>query len=187
MLRALRLVSVERGHDPRDLALVAFGGAGPLHACELAEELGIGKVLVPAAAGVLSALGLVASEERRDRVRSYVIPFEEAGLLPPSGHVDLRYKGQSFELTVPLEGDPVESFHRAHEERYGYAERDRPIELVAVRTADVTPGPDLVLAEGEPLTVTGPAVVELDGATCWLPPGWEGARDGNSTLILTKT
>jgi N-methylhydantoinase A len=187
MLRALRLVSVERGHDPRDLALVAFGGAGPLHACELAEELGIGKVLVPAAAGVLSALGLVASEERRDRVRSYVIPFEEAGLLPPSGHVDLRYKGQSFELTVPLEGDPVESFHRAHEERYGYAERDRPIELVAVRTADVTPGPDLVLAGGEPLTVTGPAVVELDGATCWLPPGWEGARDGNSTLILTKT
>ena len=81
MLRALRLVSVERGHDPRDFALVAFGGAGPLHACELAEELGIRKVLVPAAAGVLSALGLVASEERRDHVRSYVIPFEDAGLL----------------------------------------------------------------------------------------------------------
>ena len=82
MLRALRLISVERGHDPRDFALVAFGGAGPLHACELADELGIGTVLVPAAAGVLSALGLVASEERRDRVRSYVIPFAEAGLLP---------------------------------------------------------------------------------------------------------
>ena len=75
MLRALRLVSVERGHDPREFALVAFGGAGPLHACELAEELGIAKVLVPAAAGVLSALGLVASDERRDRVRSYVIPL----------------------------------------------------------------------------------------------------------------
>src|ERR687897_2695330 len=66
MLRALRLVSIERGHDPRDFALVAFGGAGPLHACELAEELEIGTVLVPAAAGVLSALGLVAGEERRD-------------------------------------------------------------------------------------------------------------------------
>jgi N-methylhydantoinase A/oxoprolinase/acetone carboxylase beta subunit len=186
MLRALRLVSVERGHDPRDFALVAFGGAGPLHACELAEQLGIGKVLVPAASGVLSALGLVASEERRDRVRSYVIPFEEAGLLPPRGAVDLRYRGQSFELTVPLEGDPVESFHHAHEERYGYADRDRQIELVAVRTAEVSPGPELVLRSGEPLAVRGPAVVELEGATCWLPPGWEGVRDGNSTLILTR-
>jgi N-methylhydantoinase A len=179
-------VSVERGHDPRDFALVAFGGAGPLHACELAEELGIRKVLVPAAAGVLSALGLVASEERRDMVRSYVIPFAEAGSLPTEGDVDLRYQGQSFELTVPLEGDPVESFHRAHEERYGYADRDRPVELVVVRTAEVVPGPELELRGGEPLTVRGPSVVELEGATCWAPPGWEGARDGNSTLILTK-
>jgi N-methylhydantoinase A len=187
MLRALRLVSVERGHDPRDFALVAFGGAGPLHACELAEELGIEKVLVPAAAGVLSALGLVASEERRDRVRSYVIPFEEAGLLPSNGEVDLRYRGQSFELTVPLGGDPVEAFHRAHEERYGYADRERSVELVAVRTAEVTPGPAVELAGGDPLTVTGPALLELEGATCWVPPGWEGARDGNSTLILTRT
>jgi len=187
MLRALRVVSVERGHDPRDFALVAFGGAGPLHACELAEELGIEKVLVPAAAGVLSALGLVASEERRDRVRSYVIPFEEAGLLPAHGEVDLRYRGQSFELTVPLGGDPVEAFHRAHEERYGYADRERPVELVAVRTAEITPGPAVQLPGGEPLTVRGPALVELDGATCWVPPGWEGARDGNSTLILTRS
>jgi N-methylhydantoinase A len=187
MLRALRLVSVERGHDPRDFALVAFGGAGPLHACELAEELGIENVLVPAAAGVLSALGLVASEERRDRVRSYVIPFEEAGLLPAHGEVDLRYRGQSFELTVPLGGDPAEAFHRAHEERYGYADRDRSVELVAVRTAEIAPGPAVELRGGDPLTVTGPALVELEGATCWVPPGWEGARDGNSTLILTRS
>jgi N-methylhydantoinase A len=186
MLRALRLVSVERGHDPRDFALVAFGGAGPLHACELADELGIRTVLVPAAAGVLSALGLVASDERRDRVRSYVIPFEEAGLLPGGGEVDLRYRGQSFELTVPLGGDTAETFHRAHEDRYGYADRDRPLELVAVRSAEVTPGPDLTLPGGETAPVAGPAVVELDGATCWVPPGWEGVRDGNSTLILTR-
>ncbi|MGH3010710.1 MAG: hydantoinase/oxoprolinase family protein [Gaiellaceae bacterium] len=185
MLRALRLVSVERGHDPRDFALVAFGGAGPLHACELADELGIGKVLVPAAAGVLSALGLVASEERRDTVRSYVVPFEDAGPLPRRGEADLRYAGQSFELTVPLEGDPVGSFHGAHEERYGYADRDRAVELVAVRTAEVVPGPELDLRGGEPLAVRGPTVVELEGATCWAPPGWEGVRDGNSTLILT--
>jgi N-methylhydantoinase A len=187
MLRALRLVSVERGHDPRDFALVAFGGAGPLHACALADELGIGTVLVPGTAGVLSALGLVASEERRDRVRSYVIPFEEAGLLPARGEVDLRYRGQSFELTVPLGGDPLEAFHRAHEERYGYADRERPVELVAVRTADVTPGPAVELPAGEPLSVAGPTLVELEGATCWVPPGWVGARDGNSTLILTRS
>ncbi|MGH2997391.1 MAG: hydantoinase/oxoprolinase family protein, partial [Gaiellaceae bacterium] len=186
MLRALRLVSIERGHDPRDFALVAFGGAGPLHACALAEELEISTVLVPAAAGVLSALGLVASEERRDSVRSYVVPLEEAGLLPGRGEADLRYRGQSFELTVPLDGDLAEAFHRAHEERYGYADRGRPLELVAVRTADVTPGPELRLPVGEAQHVQGPAVIELDGATCWVPPGWVGDRDGNSTLILTR-
>jgi N-methylhydantoinase A len=186
MLRALRLVSIERGHDPRDFALVAFGGAGPLHACALAEELGIGTVLVPAAAGVLSALGLVASDERRDRVRSYVVPLDEAGLLPSEGEADLRYRGQSFELTVPLGGDLAETFHRAHEERYGYAERERPIELVAVRTAEVRAGPELRLPPGDPLHAEGPAVVELEGATCWIPPGWVGDRDGNSTLIIRR-
>ena len=188
MLRALRVVSVERGHDPRDFALVAFGGAGPLHACALADELEIEAVLVPAAAGVLSALGLVASDERRDRVRSYVCPLEEAGELPGEGEAELRYRGQSFELTVPLGGpavDVAERFHRAHEERYGHAEREREVELVAVRTAEVRPGPVIELKLGEPLEVAGPAVVELDGATCWLPPGWGGGRDEHGTLILT--
>jgi N-methylhydantoinase A len=187
MLRALRVISVERGHDPRDFALVAFGGAGPLHACALAEELGIGTVAVPAAAGVLSALGLVGSDERRDRVVSYVRPLEEAGELPAEGEADLRYAGQSFELRVPLGGDPAEAFHRAHEERYGYADRARPVELVAVRTAEVRPGPELVLPPGEQLEASGPAVLELEGATFWIPPGWVGARDGgDSTLILTR-
>jgi N-methylhydantoinase A len=112
MLRALRLVSVERGHDPRGFALVAFGGAGPLHACELADELGISTVLAPDSAGVLSALGLVASDERRDRVRSYVCPLDEAGELPGEGEADLRYRGQSFELSVPLGEELAERFHR---------------------------------------------------------------------------
>jgi N-methylhydantoinase A len=187
MLRALRVISVERGHDSREFTLVAFGGAGPLHACELAEELGIRTVLVPAAAGVLSALGLVASEERRDRVRSYVCPLEEAGELPTTGEADLRYVGQSFELTVPLASDLVGAFHRAHEERYGYAEPERPLELVAVRTADVRPGPELALPPAEPLEARGPTVIELEGATCWIPPGWVGARDGDSTLRITRT
>jgi N-methylhydantoinase A len=187
MLRALRLVSVERGHDPRELSLVAFGGAGPLHACALAEELGIEKVLVPEAAGVLSALGLAVADERRDSVRSYVCPLAEAGELPREGEAELRYRGQSFELAVPLQPGLAEAFHRAHEARYGYADREREIELVAVRTAEVRPGPSLELARAEPLKSTGPGVLELEGATCWLPPGWVGVRDGtSSTLRLTK-
>ena len=187
MLRALQLVSVERGHDPRELALVAFGGAGPLHACALAEELGIETVLVPEAAGVLSALGLAVADERRDSVRSYVCALAEAGELPRAGEAELRYRGQSFELAVPLQPGLAEAFHRAHEARYGYADRDREIELVAVRTANVRPGPSLTLPPAEPLKSTGPGVLELEGATCWLPPGWVGVRDGaSSTLRLTK-
>jgi N-methylhydantoinase A len=186
MLSALRVVSVERGHDPRELALVAFGGAGPLHACELAEELEIGTVLVPAAAGVLSALGLAASDERRDHVRTYLVPLAEAGELPAEGEADLRYAGQSFELTVPLGGDLFESFHRAHEERYGNSDRDRSIELVAIRTAEVRPGPRLEPTRSTPQEMTGPAVVELDGSTCWLPRGWVGVRDGD-TWQLKRT
>jgi N-methylhydantoinase A len=186
MLRALRLVTVERGLDPRDFALVAFGGAGPLHGCALADALEIGTVLVPGAAGVLSALGLVASEERRDHVRTYLCALDEAGELPSEGEADLRYRGQSFELTIPLGEGLADRFHRAHEERYGYADRGRSLELVAVRTADVRPAPELSLPPAEPLEVSGPAVIELDGATCWLPPGWVGVRDGDSTLRLTR-
>jgi N-methylhydantoinase A len=178
MLRALRVVSVERGHDPREFALVAFGGAGPLHACALAEELEISTVLVPEEAGVLSALGLAGSEERRDSVRSYVVPLDEAGELPAEGEADLRYAGQSFELTVPLGPDLAESFHRAHEDRYGYADQDRPVELVAVRTAETYPGPEIELAARDRREVSGPHVLELDGSTAWIPPGWVGVRDG---------
>ena len=186
MLRALRVVSVERGHDPREFGLVAFGGAGPLHACALADELEIGTVLVPAAAGVLSALGLVASDERRDRVVPYMRPLAEVTDLPVEGEADLRYAGQSFELTVAIQDDLAEVFHRAHEERYGYAERGRELELVAVRTAETKPGPSFDLPPGEPLHVEGPTTVELDGATCYVAPGWVGDRDGDSTLVLTK-
>ena len=185
MLRALRVVSVERGHDPADFALVAFGGAGPLHACELADELGMRTVLVPEVAGVLSALGLVASDERRDTVTSYLVPLADAGDLPSEGEADLRYAGQSFELTVPLQDRLAEAFHRAHAEQYGFAERDREIELVAVRTAEVHEAPDLDLPATEPTDVRGPAVVELPGATCWIPCGWVGVRDGRM-LRLTK-
>ncbi|MDE3024148.1 MAG: hydantoinase/oxoprolinase family protein [Acidobacteriota bacterium] len=184
MLRALRVVSVERGHDPRDFALVAFGGAGPLHACALAEDLGIGHVLVPEAAGVLSALGLVASERRRDRVESHVRPLAEVAVLPREGEADLRYRGQSFELTVPLQPDLAAAFHRAHAERYGYADDAREIELVAVRTADVVAGPDVSL-RGTPRYLV-PGRVDLDGATVWIPEGWSGETNDDGTLVLSR-
>ena len=186
MLRALRVVSIERGHDPRDFVLVAFGGAGPLHACALADELGSTTVLVPELAGVLSALGLVGSDQRRDHVRSVVGPLETAGELPESGEADLRYRGQSFELNVPLGPDLAERFHAAHEERYGHADRGRAVELVAVRTASIQPGPALQLARRDRREVTGPARFELPGATCWVPEGWHGRTDELGTLVLGK-
>jgi N-methylhydantoinase A len=187
MLRALRVVSVERGYDPRELALVAFGGAGPLHACALAEELEVPAVLVPQAAGVLSALGLAAGDERREAVRTYLEPLTDAGELPDEGEADLRYRGQSFELSVRLQPQLDEAFHRAHEERYGYADRDREIELVAVRTAQVRPGPDVRLGRAGRDGVQGPTVLELDGATCWVATGWAGQTDPDGTLVLRRT
>jgi N-methylhydantoinase A len=185
MLAALRVVSVERGLDPREFALLAFGGAGALHACALADELEIGTVLVPAAAGVLSALGLAVGDERRDEVRSLVVPLAEAGQLPAAGEADLRYLGQSFELTVPLGEDAAEAFHRAHEERYGYADRERPLELVAVRTAHVSPGPRWLGTQSHTPQSVGSGLIQLEGSTAWLPQGWRGDwRHGS--LVVTR-
>jgi len=185
MTRALRLISIEQGLDPRDFALVAFGGAGPLHACALADELGMSTVLVPAAAGVLSALGLAAADERRDAVRSYVAPLAEVGELPGVGEADLRYEGQSFELTVPLGPRLAERFHEAHERRYGHADPGRPLELVAVRTAEVRSAPPVALT-GPRLGVRGPAVLELEGSTAWVPDGWAGETETHGTLVLRR-
>jgi N-methylhydantoinase A len=170
MIRALRVISVERGLDPRELTLVAFGGAGGLHACSLAEELGIGRILVPRAAGVLSALGLAISDVRRDQVSPLLaelgtadradIESRFAGLeanargrladdagLSMARLADLRYQGQSFELTVEaadLEELPAR-FHAAHERRYGYRMEDEVVELVNLRLVATVPRdkPDL--------------------------------------------
>ncbi|HEY3184695.1 MAG TPA: hydantoinase/oxoprolinase family protein [Gaiellaceae bacterium] len=185
MLNALRVVSVERGLDPRGFALVAYGGAGALHACALADELELRTVLVPEAAGVLSALGLVAADERRDEVRSRVVPLADAGALPQDAELDLRYRGQSHELTVAAEDDVAEAFHRAHEERYGFADRGRELELVAVRRSHVRRGPQIEL-RGERRATRGPALVELPGSTCWVPDGWAGETDVHGTLVLTR-
>ena len=122
MVQALRVVSVERGHDPAGAALIAFGGAGPLHACELAAQLGAPRVLCLPASGVLSAVGLAAAERRRDASRSLLHAARRgrAGSSAPwpswpppatarrcAAAADLRYAGQSFELLVPFE-DPAE-------------------------------------------------------------------------------
>ena len=155
MVRALRVISVERGIDPRELVLLAFGGAGGMHACALAEELGMSRVLLPQAAGVLSALGLAISDLRRDYVRPLLGNLDEAvkaeletgyarleeqavrdlGEPAMERRADLRYRGQSFELTVPFSGlDELASrFHVEHSQRYGYRMDDEPVELVSLR------------------------------------------------------
>src|SRR5207245_859815 len=138
----------------------------------------------PSPTRTCSALGLVASDERRDQVVSHVRPLAEVGELPVDGEADLRYRGQSFELTVTLQLELARAFHRAHEERYGYADESREIELVAVRTAEVVPGPELSFAAAARHRVAGPALVELPGATCWIPRGWHGETNDAGTLVL---
>jgi N-methylhydantoinase A len=146
-------------------------------------------VLVPAAAGVLSALGLALGDERRDTVRSLVVPLADAGELPGEGEADVRYMGQSFELTVPLGGDLAETFHRGHEERYGYADRGRALELVALRTAHVSPGPMWLGTQAHTARAdmgeTATGVVELAGSTAWIPSGWQGEWRDDS-LVVTR-
>ena len=187
MVGALRVISVERGLDPREFALVAFGGAGPLHACSLAEELGIRTVLVPKAGGVLSALGLAVSDLRRDYVRPLLSPLNElkAGDLetafeemeraaakdldsPEFGRrADLRYAGQSFELMV--DADELEDlearFHEVHERRYGYRMEGEKVDLVNLRLAATVPveKPDLKEPELKGEAETGRREANFDG------------------------
>jgi N-methylhydantoinase A len=107
------------------------------------------------------------------------------GELPGEGEADLRYVGQSFELTVPLGTELAARFHEAHQVRYGYADRDRAIELVAVRTSEVRPAPQVVV-DGPKLSARGAQVLELDGATAWVPNGWAGETDTHGTLVLRR-
>jgi N-methylhydantoinase A len=166
MVRALRVVTVERGIDPRGFALLPFGGAGPMHAAAIAAELGIETILCPRASGVLSALGLCASERRRDTVRTVLlsgpkltaerIAAEVEQLIAAAGAgieaarpevtYEMRYDGQAFELPVPgpVDPDPADlrqRFERAHEERYGYRDPEGEVVLVDIRLAMVAPGP----------------------------------------------
>ena len=197
MERAIRVVSVERGHDPREFALVAFGGCGGLHACEMAEDLGIRTVVVPRFAGVLSAMGMLMA----DRVRDYA-----AGVLGREDieesyralekwarrdlrgaklvrSVDVRYVGQSYELNV---GD-VSEFHGAHERVYGYADRGRALELVTVRVTAVKPVKRLQIGSGpKKKPVAGPALLADYGSTTYVPGGWNARTDKVGNLVITR-
>ena len=162
MEKAIRVISVERGHDPRDYTLVAFGGAGALHACELAAALEIPRVLVPCLPGALSALGILRADVTKDLSRTIRLDVKNApeaklklerafAALEQNGSkqmraqgffnggvqvyrsLDMRYVGQSYDLNVPYAGDFISAFHRAHAKRFGYFDQTRSCEVVNIR------------------------------------------------------
>lgn len=159
MAKVMRIVLAKRGLDPRRFALLAFGGAGPMHAVSLAWEIGVPRVLVPFLPGAFSAYGILISDVRMDYGRSVLRPLERSrvaverivheftaqakddlraqGLDPRKAvleaSADLRFRGQSYEINVPFRGDVASAFRRAHRLRYGHASKDEPIEIVTVR------------------------------------------------------
>jgi N-methylhydantoinase A len=159
MERAVRVISVQRGFDPGEFTLLSFGGAGGLHAADLARLLGIPRVLVPRHPGILSAMGMLLSDIIKDysltimhrggatddSLRSLFRPLEKRGQaalgqegVPPGDimlerFLDMRYQGQSFELTVPFESRYADRFHELHEKTYGFADRHRAVEIVNLR------------------------------------------------------
>ena len=227
MSKAMRLTLAKRGLDPRGFALLAFGGAGPMHACALARELGVPRVLVPFLPGSFSAYGILISDVRLEYSRSLVRPLvgshdaleaavrgfaarakrdlvaqgfnPRRAILTPS--VDLRFRGQSYEINVPMRGDLASAFRHAHRLRYGYASSTEPIEVVTVRLVARFPRPRYMPSPPRKVTPTadtravlfesgweeahvlprgtlpvgfeseGPLVVEEDQATTLVPPG----------------
>jgi N-methylhydantoinase A len=176
MQRAIQTVSVERGYDPRDFVLVPFGGAGPLHACALASEMRIPRILIPAAPGVLSALGMLLADFSRDYARSVMLHEDMLnistldtifGLLETQAladmksegftaaqvrferWMDMRYKGQSFEIAItnPHDEDWITAFHVSHEQRYGYRQPGGVVESVNARLRAIGPRPKPVLPQ----------------------------------------
>jgi N-methylhydantoinase A len=168
MEKAIRVVSIERGYDPRHFALVAFGGAGGLHACELAHALGIPRVIVPAMPGALSAFGILVSNVIKDYSRTVLwratgdLPFPKldrefqrlsetarkdfraegwTGTIHEQRNIDTRYRGQGYELSVPFSRNLIRDFHQAHAQRYGYSHPEREIELVTLRLRGILRSP----------------------------------------------
>ncbi len=217
MERALRAVSVERGYDPADFVLVPFGGAGPLHACDLSDALGVEQILVPPAPGVLSAYGMLVADVAADASQSILSdaaalveqprPLRNAfatlreqttrllhdeGLADPTvtASLDLRYRGQSYELSVPLStngselnaasvADAIAGFHDAHDQRYGYAAPHEAVEAVTLRVRAQTPGARPLLPR-QPLGDGDPSAARLDDATVWF-----SADDGEAQSLAS--
>ena len=206
MEQALRAVSIERGVDPRALALVAFGGAGPLHACALADALGMPAVIVPARAGVLSAVGILAAPRQVDLVESCPDPLDHDDAFRRSAELgiraarqvsdvdgadtevvrsfDCRYLGQSHELTV----SGIDGFHREHERRNGYVRADSPVEVIAVR-AEARVASPVAIDDLPPVprsAAVGPAVIAEPDCTIWVPAGWRADPGRAGALVLTR-
>jgi N-methylhydantoinase A len=176
MERALRVISVERGHDPADFALLSFGGAGGLHACDLARALGVRTVIVPPGASTLSAFGMLVADVVKDYVQTVMlagtveygamrekmetmeargladvaaegVPAERITLHP---QLDVRYRGQAYELTIPLTPDFSAAFHAEHQRVYSHSQRTAPLEIVNLRLRAVGSVPRPVLPAAEP-------------------------------------
>jgi N-methylhydantoinase A len=215
MERAIRAVSVERGEDPRDFPLVAFGGCGGLHACEIAAELGVKIVIVPRMAGALSALGMLLA----DRTRDYAIgalgaadyearfrKLERQARKDLRGatlerFADVRYAGQSYELTIPW---PAGAFHKEHQRVYGYSDAKRPTQIVTLRVRATVCVDKPSLRIGRPLrqfgearriwvdgkwcevgaSSRGPALIADYGSTTLVPADWSIRQDAAGSLIL---
>lgn len=240
MARAIRTVSVARGYEPESLSLVAFGGCGGLHACALADAIGFERVLVPPQPGLLSALGLLMAPVVREAVRSVLLRGEvrpedigslcqalvqeasepvlqeRAGRVKPRSSLfaDLRYEGQSWELTLPL--DParpstcIAAFHDLHRKRYGVSDEGAPVEWVALRArvdlAVATPptlgaprlsvslprctslGERLKIISRASMTtpVHGPAVIVQGDSTLYVPKRWHADLHATGTLVVAR-
>ena len=196
MERAIRKVSVERGHDPREFALLSFGGAGAQHACELAERLEIPAVVVPRHAGVLSALGMLVADCVRDYSQS-ILARPAAGVFAElelraaeefagqgfaevvyERHVDLRYRGQSYEITVPWR--ERDTFHEAHRRLYGYDHQGREVEQVTARLKAVG-----VVEAAAKINLAAPSDKQ-EFSSVFVPQQWQGQEDAAGNLVLRR-
>lgn len=216
MERALRRVSVERGYDPRDFVLLPFGGAGPLHACELATSLGVSHILCPPHPGVLSAFGMLMAEATSEHSQALLtdalalsedpaplttilaslesrardaLAHEAVSAIETKAAMDLRYRGQSYELTVPLAlpvttdavSSAIAAFHAAHAQRYGFAMPQERVEAVTVRLRGVAPGAKPKL----PLTST-PATTDASSACVGVKAVWFDASGPVQTTCYAR-
>jgi N-methylhydantoinase A len=206
MEKALRVISVERGYDPRDFALICYGGAGGLHAADLARALGLPAVVVPQNPGAFSALGILLSDVVRDVAQSVLLPVPAAtpsemqellgqiercyqqlsaravsevrreGFDPRRAHffrrLDVRYQGQSYELSVPFTQSFREEFHREHTKAYGYAYPERPLEIVNLRLRIVIPTPKARWRKAKPRAAEQARVALIKTSPVW----FEGRR-----------